>query len=292
MKQDLFTLIRQTSQALQKAKNVSQPDSEAWWLLEALTGKNRSGLLASRTHSFTKKQTELLGSWIDRRVLHKEPLQYLIGTTPFCGLNIGLEKPILIPRQETEEWCSRLLFELKHVERPLKILDLCTGTGCISLALASTLKNSDVTGVDISSQAIKLSEKNKKNLNVPNVNFVKSDLYKELSDQTFDIVISNPPYLSEPEWEKLEEGVRLWEDKGALVGKNNGLDFYKTIIDGAAKHLAPRPEKFEVRQPPRLVFEIGERQVDALREFLTAAGYSKITFWKDSFGKARVVLAY
>lgn len=285
---DLFALVRHVTTTLQEGSHITQPEQEAWWIVEAILGKKRTALLATREHPFSAAQSSQLEEWLNRRTKHHEPLQYLIGWVPFCDLEITVKAPTLIPRPETEEWCSKLIGELLHVERPLEILDVCTGSGCIALALAAKLPQARVTGIDISTQAIELAQRNQEKLSISNAAFLQSDLYTAVAGKTFDLIVANPPYLSHAEYEDVEEGVRKWEDKQALTPGAAGIELYRPLIEQAATYL--KPKIAAIRPLPRLVLEIGRHQEEIISALLQHAFGTKPTVWQDSSGRPRALV--
>ena len=195
----ITNLVKEVAlQLIPRCVDQHNAEREAWWLLEKLTGQFEAELLADSMIILSEEQDEQLQNWINQRVHNKKPLQYILGSVPFCNLDILTASPILIPRPETEEitaWVIDLM--KKNSVSAIEILDLCTGTGCIALSLAKAFPGLAVTGSDINVQAVMLAEKNKKLNNVTNINFLVSDLYGQIDSQKkFDLIISNPPYLS------------------------------------------------------------------------------------------------
>jgi len=266
------------------------------WLLQKITGKNQIELLSRPIH-LSEKQKGLLDQLIRELVEENKPLQYILGFVPFCGFEILVESPVLIPRPETEEWVSELILRydllckslpsslklrnghgrtsgFNELNRHLKILDLCTGSGCIALAIAQALPEAEVIGSDISKQAIKLAKKNKDKLNIQNVSFVQYNLFEQFENQQFDLIVTNPPYVTEHEWQELELNVKNWEDKMALVGGDYGLDLIKKIIEQAPKYL-------KRNSLSQLVLEIGSTQAEAVCTFMQSYGYTDVQVKKD-----------
>jgi release factor glutamine methyltransferase len=268
-----------------KTVNAQQ---EAWWILEHTTGKKRSELLAQKNISLTTEEQSILTECVRQITIEHKPLQYILGSVPFCDLEIKVEPPILIPRPETEEWCTWLIDQLKaYSNQNLQILDLCCGTGCISLALAKALPKSTVIGIDINTQAIALSEKNKLKNKIENIKFIQSDLYENIPEKSrFDLIVSNPPYIREAEYEKLEKSVTDWEDKSALVADENGLEFYKEIIEGAHLYL-----KDDSSISSRIVLEFGLDQAEQIKNSLLEKQFDSIEIHRDAMGKERWVSA-
>lgn len=261
----------------------------AWWMVEHVTKKSRAQLLAS-DYALNDEHQSTIDQWIKLQVVDHMPLQYLIGTVPFADLDIIVEPPILIPRPETEEWVLTLIDRIKGAGiTHLSILDLCTGSGCIALALAQALPNSHVTGVDLSYRAIELSNKNAAHNTISNVTFIESDLMKQLGDQQYDIIVANPPYIAQQEWNGLDESVRKWEDHRALIAEDHGLAIITRIITLAPTFLNT---KSSLRNAgiSQLWIEIGYQQGPAVSRLYTQAGYSNVMVLQDLEGKDRVVV--
>ena len=276
--------IHELHKSLSRNLKTINAQQEAWWLLEHVTGKKRFELLAQKSISLTTEEQATLTESVRQITKEHKPLQYILGSIPFCNLEIKVEPPILIPRPETEEWCAWLIDKLKnHTHQNLHILDLCCGTGCIGLAIAKALPNSKVVGIDINPEAIALSERNKQKNNTKNINFTQSDLYENIQDESrFDLIVSNPPYIREAEYEKLEKSVTDWEDKKALVAEQNGLAFYKKIIESAHLYL-----KDDSSISPRIVLEFGLDQAEPIKKILLVNQLSSVHIHLDNMGKKR-----
>ncbi|KAI6032835.1 S-adenosyl-L-methionine-dependent methyltransferase [Pisolithus orientalis] len=248
-----------------------------------------------------------LQKMVERR-LQGEPLQYILGTTPFGPLSLLCRPPTLIPRPETEDWTLRLANTISpKSSRPLSVLDLCTGSGCIPLLLCHLWPpgSTRAFGVDISKQAIKLATDNAARCNIPahsgadslcNVfvpvlgDFRDTKFLKKLG-APFDVVTANPPYIPEQEYDQLSPSVKDYEDPRALLGDlpespiQNGLSFYHLI----ARFLA---EKGILRNGATVALEVGDRQAEAVENILhCSAGLRHTEIWTDPWGKQRVVLA-
>ncbi|KAI8985968.1 S-adenosyl-L-methionine-dependent methyltransferase [Pilobolus umbonatus] len=230
----------------------------------------------------------------DRTVLHK-PLQYILGTQPFCGLEIVTRPPVLIPRWETEEWTNRIIEllrpRLSSSKPPFRILDVCTGTGCIGLALAAHLpKDSvEITGLDISNDAITLAQENlliHKSMIKNPIEFHQKDIFQYERDSTFNLIVSNPPYISHEEYKNIDPGVKDWEDPRALVTEEDGTRIHKRIIH-VAKYCQPVFDDV-----PRVVMEIGgTHQISRLTKEMEDNELHNTTIWKDLAEKDRVIAA-
>ncbi|CAO3608929.1 unnamed protein product [Cunninghamella blakesleeana] len=262
-----------------------------------------------------QKEVSLLEFYIKQRVEEHKPLQYILGTQPFYDLEIITRPPTLIPRWETEEWTDRLVHLLypkwKKKRGKRHILDLCTGTGCISLGLGTHLpsNSSIIKGVDISQQAIQLANENLKMhqtmLNGNQVDFELQDICDDTfslsrlfsnnnsnDDEKIDLIVSNPPYITHGEYNDLDLDVKNWEDKRALVADDQGTFIHKKIIQLVSQHKKEHPIKNDEEELPNLVMEIGgKHQVLKLIQELKNHDFQNIQVWKDLAGKDRVVIA-
>ncbi|MBI5675364.1 MAG: peptide chain release factor N(5)-glutamine methyltransferase [Nitrospirae bacterium] len=215
---------------------------------------------------------------LSRRLL-REPLSYIIGHEEFMDLTLEVGDGVLIPRPETELMAEHALKKRgAHT-----ILDLCTGSGCLALALAMGIPSSQVYGVDISDVAIGYAKRNALRNNISNVTFLHGDLFEPFKDKKFfDLIISNPPYIRSGDIIGLQPEIREWESKTALDGGEDGLDFYRRIILSASGYLKDRG---------RLMLEIGAGQSDDTAEMIRSAGYSCFRIIKDYNGIERIVEA-
>ena len=259
-------------------------------MLQAVTNKDRAQLIAEKHINLTDKQIETLQSWIQKQISEKIPLQYLLGSVPFNGLEILVEPPILIPRPETEELCYNIIEMLNTLEnKKLTILDIGTGSGCIALTIAKAFPESTILATDISDKALNLAQKNATHNNIKNVTFIKSDIYKSIHKNKFDIIISNPPYIAYEEWKTLDDSVTKWEDKKALVANHEGLVIIERIVLQAPQHLKKNKECTE-KNIPQLIIEIGYQQGPASAKLFNKAGFINIRVGKDLEGKDRFVM--
>lgn len=214
------------------------------------------------------------------RLKQKEPIQYILGYSDFCGLRFTVNPAVLIPRPETSE-----LVEWITTENPTakNILDIGTGSGCIAVSLASKLITTQVTAWDISPQALAVAQKNSRANNC-NVHFEERDiLNSEPQNELYDIIVSNPPYIKEAEKQAMDDNVLLWEPHLALfVPDNNPLLFYHAIALKALQMLRPCG---------RLYFEINREHGADIVAMLQSMNYHNITLRKDLAGNDRMVMA-
>lgn len=238
--------------------DVTEVSEDQWQALQALTAK-RAG---------------------------RYPLQYLLGSWPFMGLHLAVGQGVLIPRPETELVCQAAIDSLRGVTAP-QVLDLCAGTGALALGIAHALPSAAVAALECSPEAFAWLEKNRKEYgkthkNAPTV--ILADVFAyhtRLSPQGLDLIVSNPPYVTEVEYAALAPELRC-EPKQALVAEQEGLAFYTAIARDYAPALKPGGA---------LVFEIGAGQGTAVRAILESNGYSNIDVQKDFSGHDRIAVA-
>lgn len=285
------SLIREIENSLRPTiKGDTLREQYAWWTLESITGKKKITLIMAKTITLTDKQEAQLENWLDKIINEHMPIAYLIGNVPFNDLDILVEPPTLIPRPETEEWVVNLIAQLKTLKSgALTILDICSGSGCIALALAKAFPQSMVYALDISDKAIALGKKNAQHNKIKNVIFMQSDLFNELNTENlFDIIVSNPPYISFDEFQQLDASVSTWEDKQALVAADNGTAIINDIIEDAADYLKTNSE-ITGTKIPQLTIEIGYKQAKIVKDLMSSAGWIDVKIRKDLEGKDRIV---
>lgn len=272
----------------------------AWWLLERLLKTTKIALIAQSTILLTLAQEKTLEQWITELITHKKPIQYILGSVPFNGLDILVEPPTLIPRPETEGWCANLIEKLnKHPFNKLKtngkgenltILDLATGSGCIGLSLAYHLPEAKIIASDIADTALALAEKNKNHNKIQNISIFKSDLFASLPGPiSYDLIVSNPPYIAHSEYERMDRSVTEWEDSRALFADDQGLAIIKKIISQAPHHIKPNNE-MKQKNIPQVMIEIGHNQGSLVAQLMINAGYNAVHIYTDLEKKERVVV--
>ncbi|KAI8590452.1 S-adenosyl-L-methionine-dependent methyltransferase [Geranomyces variabilis] len=269
---------------------------------------------AAALPTLTPTELARLSSWISRRVETHTPLQYLLATQPFCNLDLRVRQPTLIPRWETEEWTTRLASILlktpsTSAKPRLRILDLCTGTGCIALALANAIPHAHVTAGDIHPRAVALARINARRNGLEErvtaqwMDVFDDGVMKHLVHQNdtattdagggrFDLVVANPPYVSPADLATLDPSVRLWEDVGALVADDDGTEFHARIAACAQEVLLVEKSVETDTGQPRLVMEIGEGQAERVKAIVQEQGFSDVVVWKDLAGVDRCVVGF
>lgn len=216
MKTNILRLIEEIADQFNHIyEQREEREQVAWWILHTITKKTKAELIAQKDIELSKDEDYHLTKIINEHRVELKPLQYIIGWVPFLDLHIFVEPPVLIPRPETEEWTAKLIQQLKKLpEKNISILDLATGSGCIALALGKNFPDARILATDISEQALNLAHKNAKQNKIHNVEFIKSNCYTSIPRKyVFDLIVSNPPYISQTEWEILSPMVRKWEDK-------------------------------------------------------------------------------
>lgn len=253
---------------------------ESELLIEALTDYTRLDLIINSNEEILDEKFELIKEKINKRK-SGYPLQYILGSQEFMGLEFKVNENVLIPRQDTEILIETIL-EKKSEDEVVEILDIGTGSGAISISLAYFLKNSKVTSVDISEKAIEVAKENAKINDVEHrINFIKSDIFQNVDEKKrFGLIVSNPPYIPSKDIETLQSEVKDFEPMLALDGGDDGLDFYKIIIEQGVKYLA----KFGI-----LAFEVGHDQAQVIKSIMEK-DYKNIEIYKDLPGIERVVI--
>jgi release factor glutamine methyltransferase len=265
---------------LHVCKNENVTDYETWMLLETITEQDKVCLLLKKSISLSKKRLQKLRDAINLRVIEQKPMEYIIEYTPFLNATIYLKPPILIPRPETEEMVDWTINTIKNSKDQLNILDMCTGTGCIAIALAQAFPQHHITAIDVNITAIELAQHNAKINKVTNLSFVLSDLFSNIKpDNQFDLIISNPPYISDKEYKMLSQEVTKWEDKNALVARHNGNFFYKQILQYAHRFLIKEKNTY-----PKIILEIGNNNIKTIAK---KYGWKNIFAHKDICNKSR-----
>ena len=239
-----------------------------------------------------KDKLDKIRNYIQKIGKEKFPLQYLLNEQEFYGRKFYVDKGVLIPRQDTEVLVEKMIEILKNnilknknLEKNLKIhpkiLDIGVGSGIIGITAALEIKDSYVLGVDISEKALDTAEKNKELLKVSNIKFLKSNLFENIEFKQFDMIVSNPPYISLNEAGIMSDDTLLHEPSEALFAENDGLYFYYEICQNALDYLA---------DSGYLLFEIGYKQGNNVAEIMTSSGFKNVEVIEDLAGLDRVVV--
>lgn len=259
---------------LQKA-GITDAELDARLLLEFICHTDRNALYAHGDQEIEDEKMHDFLQLIEKRAVHI-PLQHLTGEQNFMGLDFLVNEHVLIPRQDTEILVEEIMRDLHD---GIRILDMCTGSGCILLSLLHYSNDCSGVGVDVSEDALAVARQNADRLAEKQAVFIQSDLFEKV-EGSFDLIVSNPPYIRSQEIAGLMPEVREHEPHLALDGKDDGLHFYREIIKGAMPHL---------KRGGQLFFEIGYDQREAVQALLAANGYTEIAVVKDYAGLDRVV---
>lgn len=247
---------------------------DARYLLEHVCHTDRTALYVHQDRVLTEEEQKNYLKLTGRRLQH-EPLQQILGFAEFMGLRFRVTDQVLCPRQDTEILVEEVMRSLQDGSR---ILDMCTGTGCILLSLLHYSNACAGTGADISPAALKIAEQNAEELGLEAA-WIRSDLFEQITGE-FEVIVSNPPYIPEAEIQTLMPEVRDHEPHIALSGMEDGLFFYRKLIPEAREHLCGGGMLF---------LEIGYQQAEAVTQLMMESGYREITVKKDLAGLDRVV---
>ena len=264
-----------------KVKNIESPKFKARQLMQFILNKPRQYLIVYDEKELTKLQEEKYFKSIEK-LIKGIPLQHITHGQEFMKMNFYVNENVLIPRPETESLVEEVINISKKINAK-KILDLCTGSGAIAVSTAKYIDKSQITATDISKEALEIAKKNAKKNNVENqIKFLQSDLFKNIPNEKYDIIVSNPPYIKRDIIKTLDKQVQN-EPIIALDGGWDGLDFYRKIIDKAYEFL---------KYKGYLCLEIGYDQKEDVIDIIKQKGvyidaYSK----KDLYGKDRIVIA-
>ncbi len=288
-----FEKLREISEELLPS-GIEAVEKEAEFLITR--GLNVSlAELYTNNPELDDRQVMVIDEMVARRS-RREPLQYITGYNDFLGLRLHIGYGVLIPRPETElmaedavkaargqrSWGSHEKQNTDY-ESKMTVLDLCTGSGCLALALAKELPSSRVFGIDISETAMSYARMNARINGIDNVSFIHGDLFEPLvQNELFDLIISNPPYIRTGEIQTLQPEIRDWEPLNALDGGPDGMDFYRRIVPAARKYL---------KRNGVLMFEVGCGCADTIARMLEGSGYADMNIRKDYAGIKRIIQA-
>ncbi|MGN0334519.1 MAG: peptide chain release factor N(5)-glutamine methyltransferase [Lachnospiraceae bacterium] len=257
-----------------KEAGIAEYETDAWLLLEAAFSCSRNDLYLRGDNAVEETGRGVYLEYLDQRK-KRVPVQYILGTQEFMGLEFAVTPAVLIPRQDTEVLVETAMKQLKAGDR---ILDMCTGSGCILISLLKRVKGTAGVGADLSAAALKIAEKNAEK-HEADAQFVQSDLFENV-EGSFEMIISNPPYIASGEIGTLQPEVRDMEPRMALDGRKDGLFFYRQMIPETKKYL---------KTGGWLMFEIGYDQGTAVSEMMEQSGYRQVSVIKDLAGLDRVV---
>ena len=290
-KKQLKFLLDKSISYLEK-NNISESKLIAEIVFSHVLEIDRMMLFIKYRNEIEDEKIEKIRYFIKKIGQEKFPVQYLLNEQEFFGRKFYVDKGVLIPRQDTEILVEKAIEILKNdtlkkniseknSKNRKKILDIGAGSGIIGISVALEIKDSYVLGIDISEKALETSEKNKEILNVKNIKFLKSNLFENIEFKEFDMIISNPPYISFNEVGIMSDDTLLHEPSDALFAENDGLYFYYEICQNALDYLA---------DSGYLLFEIGYKQGNNVAEIMTSSGFKNVEVIKDLTGLDRVVV--
>ena len=252
---------------------------EIEWMLCDLLKIDRSDIYLKINSKISKRNFLKLKEWINQRLKNK-PLQYITGKTEFYGHQISVSPDVLIPRPETERLVDIAIDTIKNLSKP-KILEVGTGSGCISIALGSAKKDANILSLDVSDSALEIAKINTKKNNISNIKFLKLDFLESIPKGQYDLIISNPPYISKNEMKEIMLDVKEFEPKIALTDNNDGLEFYRRFSNKAKKM---------INEKGSLILEVGiGSHPIRVREIFHSSGFNKIDLISDYNGDPRVI---
>lgn len=265
-----------------KRNGVPSPLLDTEYIFSDVLKVNKNTLKYSMSREIKEEDKDKIREMLVLRAKKRKPLQYILGEWEFYGLPFKVREGVLIPRADTEILVERCIQLMREVEEP-NILDIGSGSGAISIAIANELKSSSVTGIDINEKALKLANENKILNEIENVNFIESNLFEKLDkDFKYDLIVSNPPYISKEEYETLMPEVKNYEPQNALTDLGDGLYFYREISKIAGEYL---------KDTGYLAYEIGYNQAKDVTKILQNNNFDVLSVIKDYGGNDRVVIA-
>ncbi|MCR5634912.1 MAG: peptide chain release factor N(5)-glutamine methyltransferase [Lachnospiraceae bacterium] len=270
-----YRQLLETGTRILKESNIDEYDVDAFELFEYTTGMKRASYILNTDEQVSEAEKERYLHVINKRST-RYPLQYITGTAWFYGTEYYVNESVLIPRFDTENLVELILQNEKESE---SFLDICTGSGCIAIAIKDHLKNIKATASDISDKALEVARTNANGHN-DEITFIQSDLFENINGK-YDFIVSNPPYIERDVIKTLMPEVKDYEPLNALDGGEDGLDFYKKIIEESPAYL---------NKKGRLYFEIGYNQAGEVNRLMRDNGFEDILIKTDLSGNDRCVM--
>jgi len=260
---------------------IQEPRREAISLLELAVGRDRTFIFAHPDHDLTESEQDAFSALVGRRA-SREPLQYIRGHQEFYGLDFIVTPDVLIPRPETEILVENAIKDLRS-KSDASFCEVGVGSGCISVSILHELPSATAVGIDVSEKALEITRKNAEKHRVSNrLTLLRSDVFEALTEQRFDMIVSNPPYVPRSDFETLQPEVRDFEPHVALTDGSDGLSIIEMIISGAPQRLRPGGS---------LLMEIGFAQSEAVRGLFDMQVWEHIEFLDDLQSIPRIVCA-
>lgn len=277
-------LLAWARQVLDQAE-IENAAQESRWLVGHALGLEPHHLVSQAEQPVSPEKKTQAESLVSRRAA-REPLQYILGTQEFCGLEFHVSPAVLIPRPETEVLLQEALRAV-DLNKDSVLVDVGTGSGCVAVTLATILTRTRILAVDRSPEALAAAKANAERLTVADrIEFIEGDLLSPLRDRGLtgqvDVIVSNPPYIAESEWAGLQPEVRDFEPRSALVSGPTGTEFHERLLRDSREYLAPGGS---------LVMEIGQGQRPAVQQMAEQlGGYTPVEIAKDGAGIERIVI--
>jgi release factor glutamine methyltransferase len=280
----LGEVIAEAQRLLEQA-GIESAGQEAFWIVEHVLRIPVHHVVADRDRLLPPDELLAVRGLIERRV-GREPLQYLIGTQEFCGLEFAVNAAVLIPRPETELLVEYVAQRIP-AEQQATIVDVCTGSGCIAVAIARLRPRARVIATDLSNPSLDVARQNATRHAVcERITWLEGDLLGSLAGQDLegrlDVIVSNPPYIAEADWATLQPEVRLFEPRGALVAGPQGTELHERLLQEAGRYLAPGGA---------MIMEIGAGQARLIRRIvdqIPGLRFHRLVY--DAAGLERVVI--
>ena len=280
----LGSFLAQSRRRLEAA-GIEGADREARWLIEHALGLTRSSLLIERTRPLSERELAKVDGYVNRRAA-REPLQYILGTQEFCGLEFEVNPSVLIPRPETELLVQEAIRRLPKGVRP-SIVDVGTGSGCLAVTLARALPDARVFATDLSRDALDTAKGNARRHGIETaICWLEGDLLAPLAGQGCEgavaAILANPPYIRESEWSALQPEVSGYEPRMALVAGAKGTEIHERLLAEAVSYLTPSGF---------LAMELGQGQSSDIRTKIeTMSAYGRVEIVPDEAGIDRIVI--
>lgn len=258
--------------------DIVDAKNDAWLLLAMACKIDHTFYYMHMDEDMTEEQTHEFESLVKKRA-ERVPLQYITGEQEFMGLPFHVNSNVLIPRQDTE---TLVEVALRQVSTGMKVMDMCTGSGCILISLLKHSHGVEGFGYDISKQALNVAKENAK-LNEVSAVFERSNLFEDVTERDFDMIVSNPPYIPTADIGDLMPEVAEFEPVSALDGHEDGLFFYRKMLEDCSLYL---------KAGGRLIFEIGYDQGKAVSDMMRSAGFVDVQVIQDLAHNDRVVMGH
>ena len=278
-KDENIGLLSKSIQYLKKY-NVENARLDAEYIFAHVLGVKRASLILNFDMEISEENKNLIRKYIVRRGKYREPLQYILKEWEFYGRSFKVAEGVLIPRPDTEILAEQCIILMKDFENP-KILDIGTGSGAISVTLAKELPNSEVLGLDISDEALKIAVENRELNGASNLKFLKSDVFQHVKEKNYDLIVSNPPYIPVKEYNELMPEVKQYEPRMALTDGGDGYYFYRKISEESMKYL---------KNGGYLAFEVGYNQGETVSQLMEKNGFRIEGRIADYAGIERVII--